>query len=101
MVKRTLYASKHGPDIEDEVNIIEKNRNYGWPKVTGPCNQLILLMRTLKDASLRVLALSPDGLSIIKQKTCFKNRFGRRRDLVFLHPVRFIYAPASVATGRS
>jgi aldose sugar dehydrogenase len=33
-----LYASEHGPSIEDEVNIIERNRNYGWPDVNGPCN---------------------------------------------------------------
>lgn len=117
-----MYASEHGPNIEDEVNIIEKNRNYGWPSVNGPCDQpaeitfcnannikqpiwssgsntiavcgmdyynssLIpgwknsLLMCTLKDASLRVLTLSNDGLSVVKQQTLFKNRFGRIRDI--------------------
>jgi aldose sugar dehydrogenase len=34
-----MYASEHGPNIEDEVNIIEKNSNYGWPNVMGPCNE--------------------------------------------------------------
>lgn len=117
-----MYASEHGPNIEDEVNIVEKNRNYGWPTVNGPCNQpaeitfcnannvkepiwssgsntiavcgmdyynssLIpawqnsLLMCTLKDASLRVLTLSSNGLSVINQQTFFKNRFGRLRDI--------------------
>lgn len=38
MVKNILYESEHGPDIEDEVNIIEKGRNYGWPNVKGPCD---------------------------------------------------------------
>lgn len=33
-----LYESEHGPSIEDEVNIIEKGRNYGWPTVNGPCD---------------------------------------------------------------
>ena len=117
-----IYASEHGPNIEDEVNIIEKNRNYGWPTVNGPCDQTAeitfcnannvkqpiwssgsntiavcgmdyysnnriaawqnsLLMCTLKDASLRVLTLSSDGFSIVSQKTFFKNRFGRIRDI--------------------
>ena len=39
MVNNILYESEHGPDIEDEVNIIEKGRNYGWPDVKGPCNK--------------------------------------------------------------
>jgi glucose/arabinose dehydrogenase len=39
MVNGVFYESEHGPDIEDEVNIIEKGRNYGWPDVKGPCNR--------------------------------------------------------------
>ncbi len=39
LVNGIMYASEHGPNVEDEVNIIEKNRNYGWPTVTGPCNE--------------------------------------------------------------
>jgi glucose/arabinose dehydrogenase len=34
-----LYASEHGPNIDDEVNIIQKGRNYGWPNVNGFCNE--------------------------------------------------------------
>ncbi len=33
-----IYSSEHGPNIEDEVNIIEASRNYGWPNVNGPCD---------------------------------------------------------------
>lgn len=39
LVNNILYTSEHGPNIEDEVNIIEKKRNYGWPIVNGPCDQ--------------------------------------------------------------
>jgi aldose sugar dehydrogenase len=38
MANNILYASEHGSVTEDEVNIIEKARNYGWPEVEGPCN---------------------------------------------------------------
>lgn len=34
-----LYSSEHGPDTDDEINIIEKGRNYGWPDVRGFCNE--------------------------------------------------------------
>ena len=33
-----LYSSEHGPASDDEVNIIEKGRNYGWPDVLGFCD---------------------------------------------------------------
>ncbi len=34
-----LYESEHGPNNDDEVNIIQKGRNYGWPEVEGYCNK--------------------------------------------------------------
>jgi PQQ-dependent dehydrogenase (s-GDH family) len=30
-----LYESEHGPSTDDEVNLIEAGRNYGWPHVAG------------------------------------------------------------------
>jgi PQQ-dependent dehydrogenase (s-GDH family) len=30
-----LYESEHGPSTDDEVNLIEGGRNYGWPNVAG------------------------------------------------------------------
>lgn len=34
-----LYSSEHGPDRDDEINLIVKNRNFGWPSVNGFCNE--------------------------------------------------------------
>jgi PQQ-dependent dehydrogenase (s-GDH family) len=30
-----LYESEHGPSSDDEVNLLESGRNYGWPNVAG------------------------------------------------------------------
>jgi aldose sugar dehydrogenase len=38
MANGILYSSEHGPNTDDEINIIEKGRNYGWPNVMGYCD---------------------------------------------------------------
>jgi glucose/arabinose dehydrogenase len=32
----TLVASEHGPDHDDEINMLRASENYGWPEVMGP-----------------------------------------------------------------
>jgi glucose/arabinose dehydrogenase len=38
MAGNQLFISEHGPSTDDEINVIEKGRNYGWPNVHGNCN---------------------------------------------------------------
>ena len=33
------FITEHGPASDDEVNVIEPGRNYGWPEVTGAAGQ--------------------------------------------------------------
>jgi glucose/arabinose dehydrogenase len=33
-----LYSSEHGPYSDDEINVIQRGRNYGWPQVAGFCD---------------------------------------------------------------
>jgi PQQ-dependent dehydrogenase (s-GDH family) len=30
-----LYSDEHGPDTDDEVNLLSAGRNYGWPRVVS------------------------------------------------------------------
>jgi glucose/arabinose dehydrogenase len=39
LANNLLYITEHGPSTDDEINIIERNRNFGWPNVNGPCNE--------------------------------------------------------------
>ena len=33
-----VYAVEHGPNVDDEINLINPGGNYGWPCYTGPGN---------------------------------------------------------------
>ncbi|KQS34453.1 sorbosone dehydrogenase family protein [Pedobacter sp. Leaf194] len=38
-VGNKVFSSEHGPDSDDEINVIEKGRNYGWPNIKGFCDE--------------------------------------------------------------
>lgn len=33
-----IYSSEHGPNNDDEINLISPSANYGWPHVEGYCD---------------------------------------------------------------
>lgn len=35
-----LFSSEHGPNTDDELNVIESGRNYGWPYIAGDSDQV-------------------------------------------------------------
>ena len=35
----TLFATEHGPDHDDEINVLRAGENYGWPEVMGPSDR--------------------------------------------------------------
>jgi glucose/arabinose dehydrogenase len=34
-----IFSAEHGDGTDDEVNLVEPGRNYGWPNVEGYCDQ--------------------------------------------------------------
>ncbi len=116
-----IYSSEHGPSTDDELNIIEPGRNYGWPDVRGFCNlpdeitfcdennvkepleawtptiatsdivyydheaipewQGHILLTSLKNKRLYVMALNEDGTEVVGEEQLFTNWWGRLRDI--------------------
>ena len=51
----TLWETENGPDVDDEVNRIERGGNYGWPLVTGRSND---------DAFVQPVVVFPDTIAV-------------------------------------
>ena len=119
-----LYESEHGPTGGDEINLIKKGANYGWPDVhhddqrigmESPLkqytpsiapgeilfyngNQFPQLKGKLLVACLRgesILNLSLEKGKITKQLVMLKNTYGRIRSLV-TGPDGYIYFSTSM-----
>ncbi|MFC7684852.1 PQQ-dependent sugar dehydrogenase [Ureibacillus sp. GCM10028918] len=62
----TMYASEHGNDANDEINVIEPGQNYGWPIIEG--NEQKEGMVTPLFTSGPESTWAPSGLSYIDDK---------------------------------
>jgi len=100
-----MYASEHGQTRNDEINIIIKGGNYGWPLYEGndtaagfikplrayteftlaPSGiayyENALYVAGLRGSQLRKLNLSTDGKTIMGEEALFTD-LGRIRDVV-------------------
>ena len=117
----TMYESEHGQTRNDEINIITKGGNYGWPTYEGnetsqgyikpmrayteltlaPSGiayyQSTLYVAGLRGTQLRKLTLSNDGGSIMGEKATF-TQLGRIREVVEHNG--YLYITTSNRDGR-
>ncbi|WP_101297070.1 PQQ-dependent sugar dehydrogenase [Halegenticoccus soli] len=100
-----LYSTEHGPDTDDEINLIQKGHNYGWPEVTGPSDDprftdpLASYTPTIAPASaeffrgafyfgtlagthLRRVTFADDRRTVQTNEALFAGEFGRIRSVV-------------------
>ena len=62
----TLYASEHGNQANDEINLIEAGKNYGWPLIEGTQEQENLISPTFTSGSDQTWA--PSGMTHSENK---------------------------------
>ena len=72
-----LYSSEHGLAYDDELNLIEKGGNYGWPNVAGICDTPQHYGQRLQQ-----LRLDASGEHVIGVKNHLVNTFGRLREVM-------------------
>jgi glucose/arabinose dehydrogenase len=121
----TLWQTEHGPSGtetgNDEVNIIEPGKNYGWPEIRGTQSREGMVTPILESG--RGNTWAPAGLAFINKSfyfaglrgealyevedapgspklvTHFKNEFGRLREVV-AGPDGMLYVTTSNRDGR-
>ena len=122
-----LFATEFGPDANDEINIIRRGQNYGWPDAQGdqgaprfvpalvdyedviaPSGATFIsqpgstwtggfLLAALRGEELRLVSL--DGDRVTGDQALFEGRFGRLRTVVE-GPDGAIYALTNNTDGR-
>lgn len=117
-VNSQLWATEHGSSGEDELNLIEKGKNYGWPEVTGSEQQLGIQSPVIQSGQ---DTWAPAGLASLGNMLYFgglrrqslfifniennqlsqrlKNEFGRLRAVV-VDPDDNLYISTSNTDGR-
>lgn len=120
-ISKEIYSSEHGETRYDEINIILKGGNYGWPiyqgndSPQGYIKPLIfytdftlapsgiayynsnLYVSGLRGSHLRKISLSADGKTVIGEEAIFTN-LGRIREVV--EHKGYLYISTSNRDGR-
>lgn len=125
--EENLWATEHGPSITttglDEVNLIQKGSNYGWPTITGTKTKSDMVSPKIQSGSettwapaglviigdtLFFTGLKGEGLysAVIKNKELtqftkhFSNEFGRLRAITLSPDKKWLYISTSNTDGR-
>lgn len=93
-----LYETEHGPSENDEVNLIRRGANYGWPNRSGVApltswtptvaitgadfHRGDLLATSLGGRTLWRMSLSADGTRISNRTAILSGVYGRLRDVL-------------------
>jgi glucose/arabinose dehydrogenase len=123
-----LWASEHGPNGDDEINVIESGSNYGWPIIQGSRTaagmiapivfysstiapsgmsfyrgqRLPQFANNLFVAALRgtvLMRITTDGRRVVTQERLLEGTFGRLRDVVS-GPDGYLYFCTNNLDGR-
>ena len=111
-----LYETEHGPGANDEVNLIRRGANYGWPGSSRGVDPLTswtptvaitgadfyggdLLATSLNGRTLWRMTLSSDGTRITNRAPILSGVYGRLRD-VLVAASADIYIATSNRDGR-
>lgn len=62
----TMYASEHGNAGNDEINIIEKGKNYGWPLIEGMEKEQGMITPLFTSGS--SITWAPSGIAIVNDQ---------------------------------
>ncbi|MFB6303855.1 MAG: sorbosone dehydrogenase family protein [Haloferacaceae archaeon] len=124
-----LFATEHGPDTDDEVNLLSAGNNYGWPVVRGPSDDerftdpLTAYTPTIAPGSAtfypedgpvtdwqgdfffgtlvgtHLHRIRFDGTDVAERERLYDGRFGRLRT-AFVGPEGHLYVTTSNRDGR-
>ncbi|WP_132059108.1 PQQ-dependent sugar dehydrogenase [Halorussus amylolyticus] len=123
----TLFSTEHGPDHDDEINVLRAGNNYGWPDVMGPSDDetftdpiesytptIAPASATFYDgpiddwqgdfffgnlAGRHLRRVRIDGEEVVEQERLLDEEYGRLRS-VFTGPDGHLYVATSNQDGR-
>lgn len=122
-----LFSTEHGPDTDDEINVLEAGNNYGWPSVKGKgggegfTDPLATYTPTIAPGSAafydgpieawqgdfffgtlagkHLHRVRFDGREVVEQERLYQGTYGRLRT-VFTGPDGHLYCTTSNRDGR-